>query len=100
MRRPPQPPRHGRRPGHPGAVDGRVLGELVIGGPNQNRAPGGRAKLLRVDRPVRRGRSLALADWIDHPIRGGEVADLAAVARTCEVSRARVTAIVDLLGMA
>jgi hypothetical protein len=59
--------------------------------------PGVKTERLRVDRAARRARNLALAYWIDGLIRSGEVADLAAVARMCGVSRARVTAIMDLL---
>lgn len=54
-------------------------------------APGTRAERQRRDRAARRARNLALAYWIDHLIRTGQVADLAAVARVCRVSRARVS---------
>lgn len=60
-------------------------------------APGAKRERQRVDRAARRARNLALAYWIDHLIWSGEVADLAAVARMCGVSRARITAIVRLL---
>lgn len=61
----------------------------------------GRAKLRQSqDRAARRARNLALAYWIDGLVRSGEVADLAAVARMCGVSRARVSAIVALLEQA
>ena len=53
-----------------------------------------------MDWAARRVRNLALAYWIDHLIRSGEVADLAVVARMCRVSRARVTAVAALLGTA
>lgn len=43
---------------------------------------------------------MALAYWIDHLIRTGEVADLAAVARRCGVSRARLTMVLRLMRMA
>jgi hypothetical protein len=62
--------------------------------------PGVKAERVRVDRAARRARNLALAHYIDHLIRSGEVADLAAVARMCGVSRARVSAVVSLLGLA
>jgi hypothetical protein len=62
--------------------------------------PGVKAERVRVDRAARRARNLALAHYIDHLIRSGEVADLAAVARMCGVSRARVSAVVGLLEMA
>lgn len=65
-----------------------------------NPEPGARAERQRVDRAARRARNLALAYWIDGLIRSGEVADLAAVARMCRVSRARVSSIVGLLLMA
>lgn len=68
--------------------------------PKPGPEPGVRAERLRVDRAERRARNLALAYWIDSLIRTGEVADLAAVARMCGVSRARVSAVVSLLGMA
>jgi len=62
--------------------------------------PGVKAERLRVDRAARRARNLALAYWIDGLVRSGEAEDLAAVARMCAVSRARVSAVVGLLGMA
>lgn len=58
--------------------------------------PGAKAERQREDRAARRARNLALAYHIDHLIQSGEVADLAAVARLCGVSRARVTAIAGL----
>ncbi len=58
-----------------------------------------RAERQRVDRAARRARKLALAHWIDHLIRSGEVADLAAAARMCGVSRARITTTVGMLDM-
>jgi hypothetical protein len=68
--------------------------------PKPKPEPGVKAERLRVDRAARRARNLALAYWIDGLVRSGEVADLAAVARMCGVSRARVSAVVGLLGMA
>jgi hypothetical protein len=62
--------------------------------------PGVKAARLRVNRAARRARNLALAYWIDGLVRAGEVEDLAGVARMCGVSRARVSAVVGLLGMA
>jgi hypothetical protein len=62
--------------------------------------PGVKGERLRVDRAARRARNLALAHYIDHLIRTGAVPDLAAVARMCGVSRARVSAVMGLLGMA
>jgi len=62
-------------------------------------APGARAERLRQDRAARKARNLALAHYIDKLVRSGEVADLAAVARLCGVSRARVSAVVSFLGI-
>lgn len=62
--------------------------------------PGEKAERLRQERAARKARNLALALYIDSLIRSGEVADLATVARMCGVSRARVSKIVSLLGMA
>ena len=59
--------------------------------PEPKPEPGAKAERQRVDRAARRARNLALAYWIDHLIRTGQAADLAAVARMCGVSRARVT---------
>lgn len=53
-----------------------------------------------MDRAARRARNLALAYWIDGLIRGGEVADLAAVAKRCGVSRTRISNVVSLIGKA
>jgi hypothetical protein len=60
--------------------------------------PGVTAERVRVDRAARRARNLAMAYWIDGLVRSGEVADLAAVARMCCVSRACVSKVVSLLG--
>ena len=62
--------------------------------------PGAKAERQRLDRTARRARNLALAYWIDGLVRSGQVEDLAAVARMCGVSRARVSAVVSLLEMA
>lgn len=65
--------------------------------PAPNPEPRARAERQRMDRVARQARNLALAYWIDGLIRSGEVADLAAVARMCGVSRARVSKIMNLL---
>ncbi len=65
--------------------------------PGPKPAAGAKAERQRLDRAARRARNLALAYWIDHLVRSGEVADLAAVARMCGVSRARVSVLVSLL---
>lgn len=57
-----------------------------------------RAERQRQDRAKRKARNLALAYWIEHQVRSGQVANLAAVAEMCGVSRARVTAVSALLG--
>ena len=62
-------------------------------------APGAKAERQRQDRAARRARNLALAYWIDELVRSGKVADLAAVARMCRVSRARVSNVVGMLGI-
>jgi hypothetical protein len=62
--------------------------------------PGAKAEIQRVDRAARRARNLALAYWIDGLVRSGEVADLATVARMCGISRARVSAVIDILAAA
>lgn len=74
----------------------RVEFKVALGNrrPEPKPEPGARAERQRVDRAARRARNLALAYWIDHLIRSGQVADLAAVARMCGISRARVTAVV------
>lgn len=69
-------------------------------GPAPKPEPGARAEKWRRERAARRARQLALAYWIDSLIRSGEVADLAGVARMCGVSRARVSKVVCLPGMA
>lgn len=61
--------------------------------------PGEKAERLRQERAARRARNLALAYWIDGLVRGGQIADLAAVARACGVSRARVSSLVNVLPM-
>lgn len=53
----------------------------------------------RRDRTTRKARNIALAYWIDDKIRSGDVADMACMAKLCGVSRARVTKVVDLLGL-
>lgn len=61
--------------------------------------PATRTELRRVDRAARKARNLALAFYIDELVRSGEVADLAAVARMCGVSRARVSKVACLLAL-
>ena len=65
--------------------------------PEPKAAPGAKRERQRQDRASRRARNLALAYWIDHLVRAGQVADLAAVARMCGVSRARVSILLRLL---
>lgn len=60
--------------------------------------PGAKDERQKMNRAARRARNLALAYWIDGLIRSGEVADLAAVARLCGVSRARVSAVACCIG--
>lgn len=60
--------------------------------------PGAKRERLRQDRAARRARNLALAYWIDHLIRSGQVADLASLAGVCGVSTARISKVADLLG--
>ncbi len=67
--------------------------------PEPKASPGAKRERQRQDRAARRARNLALAYWIDHLVRSGQVADLAAVARMCGVSRARVSVVFDLLGI-
>ena len=62
--------------------------------------PGAKAERQRQERAARKARNLALAYYIDSLIRSGKVADLAAVAHLCGVSRARVSKVVSLLEMA
>ena len=62
--------------------------------------PGAKAERQRQERAARKARNLALAYYIDELVRSGEVADLAAVARMCGVSRARVSRVVSLRGRA
>ncbi len=58
-----------------------------------------KAERKRQDRAARRARNLARVHYIDGLVRSGEVADLAAVARMCGVSRARVSKISSLLAL-
>jgi hypothetical protein len=82
----------------------RVEFRMVVAGrrptPTPKPDPATRTERRRQDRAARRARNLALAHYIDGLVRRGEVADLAAVARMCGVSRARVSKVVELLGMA
>lgn len=61
--------------------------------------PGVKAQWPCQDRATRKARNIALAYWIDEKIQSGEVADMASMAKLCGVSRARVTKVVDLLGL-
>ena len=56
-----------------------------------------KAERQRQDRAARKARNLALAYWIECLIRSGQVEDLAAVARMCGVSRARVSRLMNIL---
>ncbi len=78
----------------------RVEFKVALGNRRQapEPAPGAKWERQRQDRAARRARNLALAYWIDHLIRSGEVADLAAVARMCGISRARASKIMNLPG--
>jgi hypothetical protein len=60
--------------------------------------PGVKTERLRVDRAARRARQLALAHYVDSLVRSGEIEDLAAVARLCGISRARISKLISLLG--
>ena len=75
------------------AVAGRRLA------PKPKADPATRTERRRVDRAARKARNLALAYYIAGLVRSREVADLAAVARMCGVSRARVSKVVGLLEM-
>ena len=75
-----------------------VAGRRPVAKPKPD--PATRTERRRVDRAARKARNLALAHYIDGLVRSGEVADLAAVARMCSVSRARVSKVVGLLGIA
>ena len=80
----------------------RVEFKVDLGGrrPAPKPAPGAKAERQRQDRAARKARNLALAYYIDSLVRSGQVADLAAVARMCGVSRARVSKVVGMRGMA
>ncbi len=82
----------------------RVEFKMAVAGrrpaPKPKADPTTRTKRRRQDRAACRARNLALAHYIDGMVRSGKVADLAAVARLCGVSRARVSKVVGLLGMA
>lgn len=68
--------------------------------PTPKPLPGEKAERLRQERAARKARNLALAYWIDGLVRSGEVKDLAAVSRTCGVSRARISRVTCLLDTA
>jgi len=82
----------------------RVEFKMAVAGrrpaPTPEADPATRTERRRIDRAARRARNLALAYYIDGLVRSGEVADMAAVARMCGVSRARVSKVVSMLGMA
>ncbi len=63
-------------------------------------APATKADRQRTDRAARRARNLALAYWIEYLIQTGQVADLAAVAKSCGVSRPRISKVASLMGLA
>ncbi|MDO8943231.1 MAG: hypothetical protein Q7U75_08590 [Desulfobacterales bacterium] len=81
----------------------RVEFKMAVAGrrpaPKPEANPATRTERRRLDRAARKARNLALAHYIDGLVRSGEVADLAAVARMCGVSRARVSNVVGLLGV-
>lgn len=82
----------------------RVEFKMVVAGrrpvPKPKTDPVATAERRRQNRAARKARNLALAYWIDGLVRSGEVADLAVVARMCGVSRARISKVIGLLGMA
>lgn len=79
----------------------RVEFKVNLGGrrPARKPAPGAKAARQRQDRAARKARNLALAYWIDGLVHSGEVPDLASVAGMCGVSRARVSKVMDMLGL-
>lgn len=81
----------------------RVEFMMVVAGrrpaPKPKADPVVKAERKWQDRAARRARNLALAYWIDSLVRSGEVADLAAVARLCGVSRARVSKVTSLMAL-
>ena len=54
----------------------------------------------RLDRQHRLARQIALAHHFDHLLRTGQVKDMAALASMTDVSRARISQIVNLLQLA
>lgn len=80
----------------------RVAFKVSLGGRRAapKPAPGAKLARQRQDREARKARNLALAYWIDGLIRVGEVPDLAGVARMCRVSRARISKVAFLVGLA
>jgi hypothetical protein len=81
-------------------VEFRMVASNRRPAPKPKADPVFKAERKRQDWATRRARNLALAHYIDALVRSGEVADLAAVARMCGVSRARVSKVVGLLGIA
>ncbi len=65
--------------------------------PKPKADPATRTERQRQDRAARKACNLALAYYIDGLVRSGEVADLAAVARMCGVSRSRISTITALI---
>ncbi|MBA4388678.1 MAG: hypothetical protein C0404_11905 [Verrucomicrobia bacterium] len=63
--------------------------------PKPEAAPATRTEKRRVDRAARKARNLALAYYIDGLVRSGKVADYAAMAITCGVSRTIVTRVLS-----
>ena len=61
--------------------------------------PGAKAERQRQERAARKARNLALAYYIDELIRSREVTDLAAVGRSCGISRAYLSKLMSALAM-
>jgi len=78
----------------------RVEFKVAVGKRKAKTTPPDKAELQRQDRAARKARNLALAYWVDGLVRSGEAEDLASIARMCRVSRARVSKVVGMLGMA
>lgn len=71
--------------------------EMGMRRPAPKPEPEAKAERQRAGRAARQARNLALAYWIDRLIKDGEANDLAAVAKMCHVSRARVSQLVAVL---
>lgn len=74
--------------------------EHILLGIESGPGAGARECLASGKRLVQPAMNLTLASLINHVIRSKQVPDRASVARLCGVSRARVSAVVGLLGMA